>query len=97
MGALICGFVVNLSPSPLEILSDTLGTMEKLVFPFTLGDTVLRTVQTAWLAPGEGIRAYSGPRPQGGRHRLTAQPARLEASGALGGMTGEQRLTGRQG
>lgn len=55
------------------------------------------TVQTTWLAPGEGIHTCPGRwLLRCGRHRLLSQPAQ-RPQGALGGVTGEQTLQGKWG
>lgn len=84
-GGPVCGFVVNLSPFSTGNPLRHTWNHGKAGISLLLVTLCYVTVQTAWLAPGEGIRAYSGPRLlRGGRHRLTAQPARLEASGGTG-------------
>ena len=96
-GGPACGLVVNLSPfstgNPLR------HTWNRGKAGISLLSVTLRyvTVQTTWLAPGEGIRACPARRIlRGGHHRLLSQPV-WRPRGALGGVTGEQRLKGKQG
>lgn len=54
------------------------------------------TAQTTRLAPGEGIHTCPG-RGSSGVGATDCSASRLEAPGALGGVTGEQRLQGKWG